>query len=60
MSTEERQRMPVTTQPTSSGGNTTSVNVEIPDLDVHKMIKGEWRVGHLECLKNPPICEFDM
>ena len=50
---------PVTNQPTSkqvaSGQN--QITVEMPDLDFHRMIKGEWKVGNLECLKNPPICE---
>ena len=44
---------PVTTQPKS--GDT--LTVELPDLDFHGMIKGEWKVGNLECLKNPPICK---
>ena len=44
---------PVTTQPKS--GDT--LKVELPDLDFHRMMKGEWKVGSLECLKNPPICK---
>ena len=48
--------MPVTSQPTSDGGN--NVKIEVPELDFERMIKGEWKVGHLECLKNPPICKL--
>jgi len=43
---------PVTSQPRS--GDT--LTVELPDLDFHRMVKGEWKVGNFECLKNPPIC----
>ena len=44
---------PVTTQPKS--GDT--LTVELPELDFHHMVKGEWKVGNFECLKNPPICK---
>jgi len=45
--------MPVTEQPTSSG----KISVEIPKIDVENLVKGDWKVGHFECLKNPPICK---
>merc|ERR1719242_82317 len=49
---------PVTNQPTSKqvASGQSQITVEMPDLDFHRMIKGEWKVGNLECLKNPPIC----
>jgi hypothetical protein len=37
---------------------TRTVTVEVPDIDVHNLIKGDWKVGHFDCLKNPPICEL--
>ena len=47
---------PVTSQPSSSRGD--QLTVEMPDLDFHRMVKGEWKVGNFECLKNPPICKL--
>ena len=51
---------PVTKQPTSSqvASGQSQITVEIPDLDFQRMLKGEWKVGNLECLKNPPICKL--
>ena len=47
---------PVTTQPKS--GDT--LTVELPELDFHHMVKGEWKVGNFECLRNPPICKSSL
>ena len=44
---------PVTSQP-KSGDNLT---VGLPEFDFHQMVKGEWKVGNFECLKNPQICK---
>ena len=40
----------VTTQPRS-------INVEVPQIDWNDLLKGDWKVGHFECLKDPPIGE---
>ena len=45
---------PVTSQPTSK-----SINVEVPEIDVNDLLQGDWKVGHLECLKDPPMCKLD-
>ena len=39
---------PVTTQPKS--GDT--LTVELPELDFHHMVKGEWKVGNFEVRYN--------
>ena len=43
---------PVTSQP-----RTVSVNVEVPQLDFNDLIQGDWKVGHFECLNDPPMCK---
>ena len=45
---------PVTSQPTSK-----SINVEVPEIDVNELIQGDWKVGHFECLKDPPMCKLE-
>lgn len=42
---------PVTSQPKSL-----KVDVDIPDIDINYLMKGNWRVGYLECLADPPMC----
>ena len=44
---------PVTSQPTSR-----SVNVEVPNVDVNDLLKGDWKVGHTECLNDPAMCKY--
>ena len=50
---ENKMSEPVTSQP-KSGDNLT---VGLPEFDFHQMVKGEWKVGNFECLKNPQICK---
>merc|ERR1712210_431216 len=30
--------------------------VEMPQLDVQDLLQGDWKVGHFECLNDPPMC----
>ena len=46
----------VTSQPRSV--SVTIPNVEIPKLDFNDLIQGDWKVGHFECLNDPPMCKY--
>ena len=55
---------PVTSQPKSSVNvniediNNKIKNVQVPKIDVQDLIQGDWKVGHFECLNDPPICKL--
>jgi Cys-rich protein (TIGR01571 family) len=42
---------PVTSQPRA-----TTVTVEVPNIDVNHLMKGNWQVGCLDCFNDPAMC----
>ena len=38
--------------------NVTIPNVEVPKIDVQDLLQGDWKVGHFECLNDPPMCKY--
>ena len=56
---DDQNSKPVTTQPKSkSKSDSKTPKIDVPNLDWHNMIKGNWNVGMLECLKDPSICKY--
>jgi hypothetical protein len=44
---------PVTSQPRA-----TTVTVEVPNIDVNHLMKGNWQVGCLDCFNDPAMCKY--
>ena len=48
----------ITSQPTSNSGK--NMTLEPTDLNIHRLMKGEWKVGHCTCLNNKKICKLTL
>lgn len=46
------------TEPVTSQPKSTTVNVDVPNLDWQKMFKGDWQVGCMDCLNDPVMCKL--
>ena len=50
--------MAVTSQPTSHNGK--NMTIERTDLNIHRLIKGEWKAGYCTCLNNKKVCKLHL